>query len=105
MSKETRAYIAAAIFLGVTIGVTYFLVGNEINPTNRDVVIGLIAVVTSGASIAVGKLFGTANDEQVAKLQASLDALQLEHSLLKSNYESLTRMLVDRHIIRQTGIE
>ena len=105
MSKEARAYLAAAIFLVATLGVTYFLIGNEINPTNRDVVIGLIAVITSGASIAVGKLFGTATDEQVQKLQASLDALQLEHALLKTNYETLTRMLVDRHIIRQTGIE
>jgi hypothetical protein len=104
MSKEARAYLAAAIFLVATLGVTYFLVNNEINPTNRDVVIGLIAVITSGASIAVGKLFGTATDEQVQKLQKSLDDLQLEYDLLKNNYDSMTRMLVDRHVIAGDGI-
>jgi hypothetical protein len=103
MTKEARAYLAAAIFLVATLGITYFLVGNEINPTNRDVVIGLLAVVTSGASVAIGKLFGTATDEQVQKLQKALDELELQHALLKVNYDSLTRMLVDRHVIAGEG--
>jgi hypothetical protein len=105
MTKDTRSYVAAAVFMVATLGIGYVLMVYEINSTNRDLVVSLLAVATSGAGIAIGKLFGTATDDQVAKLQKAFNELELKHQTLQHEYGALVRMLVDRHIIQAQGFE
>jgi hypothetical protein len=54
--------------------------------------------------MAVGKILGE-EEGDLGKLKRELEESELRFATLKSVHQSMVQMLVDRHIIRQTGIE
>ena len=52
----------------------------------------------TSATTALPKLFG---QEDTKKRLAKLEA---EHGLLKSNYDQITSMLVERHVVHGNGV-
>lgn len=95
---ENRRYFTAAAFAILLVAVVLFLVYVEIPEGNRDVILVLIGVIATGGTDALKKLFGDDDDER-DKVAAELHDLSQRYDVLKANYDALTALLVDKHII------
>jgi hypothetical protein len=76
----------------------------EIPQSNKDLVVSIISMLVGATGMAVGKILGE-EEGDVGKIRQALEESELRFATLKSIHESMVTMLVDRHIIRQTGIE
>lgn len=91
--------LAAFIFLLLLVGMVLFLVYVPLPLASEKVVLMIIGGLMTSATSALPKLFG--NDDSKERLRS----LETKYRLLKDNYDSLTKMLVDRHVIDGNGFE
>ena len=110
MSQENRRFIASGLMLVLMCALLYALVSVEIPQANRDLAITILAVLVGAGSAAIPNLFGDRDGEkdklkgQVQSLEWQLSELQSAHNTLKAQYDTLTRMLIERHVVQGVGI-
>ena len=103
MSKEIRTFWAASAFIVLVLCLGAVLIYIDIPAANKDLVVSIVSVLVGATGVAVAKVLGEEEGE-LGRVKAELEKMRLEHSLLKANYDSLIRLLVDRHIIAAEGI-
>lgn len=98
--KETdsRAFqwfdkFAGLLFLLLIVSVILFLGYNELPEASEQAAMILIGVLSSTFVQAVQKLFGDSKSEE---LREDFHRLEIEHEELRTNYETLTKLLVDK---------
>jgi hypothetical protein len=104
MTKELRTFWAASAFIVLVLSLGGVLIYIEIPQSNKDLVVSIISMLVGATGMAVGKILGE-EEGDVGKIRQALEESELRFATLKSIHESMVTMLVDRHIIRQTGIE
>ena len=103
MSKEIRTFWAAAAFIVLVLCLGAVLIYIDIPAANKDLVVSIVSVLVGATGVAVAKVLGEEEGE-LGRVKSELEKMRLEYSLLKSNYDTLMRMLIDRHVISAEGI-
>lgn len=103
-SHDMRTYLASAIFVGLVIALMLFLTFIEIPEGNKDLIVTIIAMLVGGTGVAMGNLFGT-HDEETEDLKVRLRTLEIEYAVLKQEYDKITKMLVDRHVVEAVVVK
>ena len=93
---------AALIFLFLLVGLVGFLTFVPLPPASEKAVLMIIGGLMALCTQALPKMFG--NDE-ATKLRADLADLELKYETLKTAYDKLVGLLVERHVIEQQGVE
>jgi hypothetical protein len=104
-NKELRTFWAASAFIILVLSLGAVLIYVEIPAANKDLCVSIISMLVGATGVAVGKLLGEEPEGDAVKLREQLEESELRFATLKSVHQSMVQMLVDRHIIRQTGIE
>ncbi len=104
-NKELRTFYAASAFIVLVLALGAVLIYVEIPAANKDLCVSIISMLVGATGVAVGKLLGEEPEGSAIKLREQLEESELRFATLKSVHQSMVQMLVDRHIIRQTGIE
>lgn len=97
--------LSALLFLLLLIGLVAFLTYVSIPPESKQVVLIIIGGLMTSAATALPKLFGVKDTEKdelksrVRGLELSHKVLEAEHDTLKSMYDTLTKTLVEHHVI------
>lgn len=91
--------LAAFIFLLLLVGMVLFLVFVPLPPASEKVVLMIIGGLMTSATSALPRLFG--QDETKKELQK----LKAEFTILKSSYDQLTNMLIQRHVVDGNGFQ
>jgi len=89
---------AAFIFLLLLVGMVLFLVYVPLPAASEKVVLMIIGGLMTSATAALPKLFGTDDTKE------RLRKLETEYAVLKSNYDGITKLLVERHVINEQGV-
>ena len=105
MTKELRTFWAASAFIVLVLSLGGVLIYVEIPQANKDLVVSIISMLVGATGMAVGKILGEEAEGSAEQLRRELEENELRLATLKSVHQSMVQMLVDRHIIRQTGIE
>lgn len=102
---------AAFLFLLLLVGIIAFLTFVPVPDESRQVILIVIGGLMTAATQALPKLFGVQDDEK-ERLKAEADELKTrvrklenEYAVLKENYDNLTKMLVERHVVTANGVE
>lgn len=121
LAKEHRKHFTAAAFVLLILCLLAFLTYVNIPSTNKDLIVSIVSMIVGGLGMALSTLFGK-DDEQLKALQeklvaiqqentAKVAALEQENSRLKgqlqaisAQYETVTRMLIERHVVRGEGL-
>ena len=98
MSMKIFEKAAAFIFLLLLVGLIAFLTFVPLPPASEKVVLMIIGGLMVSATNALPKLFGDDN------LKDRLQRLEVEHDLLRTKYDEVMRMLVDRHVVHGNGL-
>lgn len=111
MSPETRKYVASALMVCLLLGLLFALTKVEIPSANRDIIVGIVGVLTGASSLALPNLFGDRDAEkdrlrsELTEIRAQFNSLKTEHEVLKQQYDAIVRMLIERHVVNAEGIE
>lgn len=85
--------LAAFLFLLLLVSMVLFLVYVPLPTESEKVVLMIIGGLMTSATGALPRLFGSDDTkERLAKLE-------LEYKILKNEYDKITKMLVDRHVV------
>ena len=103
-SKDKRQYIASGIFIVLIVLLMLFLTFIEIPTSNKDLIVSIISMFVGGLGVAMGKLFGD-NDAEIDQLKTDMSELRVQHDTVKAQYDSIVRMLIERHVVNAEGIE
>lgn len=110
-AKDFRQFVAAGVFVILLIALLLFLTYIEVPEANKDIIVTIIGVLMGGAASAMPRLFGDDSNaeldaqKKVAAMGKKLDAVEMKYDVLKGNYDDLVKLLVDRHVISETGIK
>ena len=86
--------LAAFLFLLLLVAMVLFLVYVPLPAESEKVVLMIIGGLMTSATGALPRLFGSDDTkERLAKLE-------LEYKILKDEYDKITKMLVDRHVVQ-----
>lgn len=91
--------LAAFIFLLLLVGLILFLTYVPLPLASEKVVLMIIGGLMVSATSALPKLFG--DDDTKHRLRK----LENEYAVLKSNYDAVMKMLVERHVVNGEGVE
>lgn len=97
---------AALIFLFILVGLIGFLVYVPMPLSNEKVVLIIIGSLTTTATSALPKLFGSDDrkekelQRQLGNMEMKLKEVQAEYTTIKKQYDQIVSMLVDRHVIK-----
>ena len=103
-NKDKRQYIASGIFIMLIVLLMLFLTFIEIPTSNKDLIVSIISMFVGGLGVAMGKLFGD-NDAEIDQLKEEMSELRVQYDTVKGQYDSIVRMLVERHVVNAEGIE
>jgi hypothetical protein len=103
-SKDVRQYIASGVFVALIVALMLFLTFIEIPTSNKDLIVSIISMFVGGLGVAMGKLFGD-NDAEIDQLKEEMSELRVQYDTVKGQYDSIVRMLVERHVVNAEGIE
>ena len=103
-SKDKRQYIASGIFIMLIVSLMLFLTFIEIPTSNKDLIVSIISMFVGGLGVAMGKLFGD-NDAEIDQLKTDMSELRVQYDTVKAQYDSIVRMLIERHVVNAEGIE
>lgn len=98
MTTEMRRFIASAFMLVVVVGLLLYLTFIPVPDGNKDLIVTILGVLLGGGAAAMPNLFGDSDSDR-AKLMARLRDLETKYEVLKVEYDRLTHMLVDRHVV------
>lgn len=104
MTIETRRFFASAFMLLIVIGLIAFLTFIPVPDGNKDLIVTILGVLLGGGAAAMPNLFGDSDGDR-EKLLTRLRALETQYEVLKFEYDRLTKMLVERHVVDGSGIE
>ena len=105
MSSESRKFAASAFMLVLLVGLMAGLTTQEIPSSNRDLFVTLMSILVGAGAAAIPNLFGdqkgevTALQERIANLETRHQTLTARYDEVKTAYDTLTAMLIDRHIV------
>lgn len=91
--------IAALMFLLLLVGLVLFLTYVPLPLASEKVVLMIIGGLMVSATSALPKLFG--DDDTKTRLRK----LETEYAILKTNYDAVMKMLVQRHVVNGDGFE
>lgn len=102
---------AAFIFLLLLIGLIAFLTFVPVPEESRQVILIIIGGLMTTAATSLPKMFGE-NDPEKEKLKAAvakqglkIAELSAAYEAMKANYDRLTEMLIQRHVVNGDGFE
>lgn len=104
LSNKTRQFWASAAMLFSVVGMVLFLTFVPIPEANDKTISLIIGTILGAATLAFPNLFGDPDEDRVVKLEASLEKMKLQYSILKEEHDRLVDMLVDRHVVRGDGL-
>lgn len=89
--------LAAFSFLLLLVGMVLFLVYVPLPAQSEKVVLMIIGGLMTSATGALPRLFGADDTKD------RLKRLEIEYTVLKERYDDITKMLVERHVVKGIG--
>lgn len=111
MNTEIRKFVASGIFVVLLILMLLYLTFITVPADNKDLITTILGVLVGGAAAAMPNLFGSEDAEKekltdrIRSLERSYEVLKAEHVTLKNEYDRLTAMLINRHLVPENGEE
>jgi predicted component of type VI protein secretion system len=102
--SEIRKFWASMLMLGITVSLVGYLTFIPVPVDNKEVVLTVLGVLLGGASAAMPNLFGDQDGEtdalraRVRQLEEQIAVMQAEYKTTKAQYDTIVKMLVDRHL-------
>jgi len=107
--KAIRSWLASFIFLGLVVGLIFFLTFLEIPDKNKDIVTSIIGMLIGSISMAISIFVGRDPDD-VASLKTEIEKLhddrntliarlrdaQIDKDILRRQLEGLQAMVIER---------
>ena len=110
MGKDRVQVIAAAVFLVLIFVLLAYFTITAIPEKNASVIFILVGIVSGAAANAIPKLFGEPKDseaehlkERVEKLEKANEILITRNEILKNQLDTLSELLVNRHVLATNG--
>jgi Skp family chaperone for outer membrane proteins len=109
-ATEKRRFTASAAMLAIICALLAYLTFIPVPSANRDLIVSVLSILLGAGAAAIPNLFGNDDKEkermreEVASMQAELQALKAAHDTLKVQYDRLVDMLVKRHVVEGIGI-
>lgn len=100
---------AAFVFLGLLVGMVAFLTYVPLPPNSEKVILMIIGGLMASASTALPRLFGVEDKEKeelksrVRTLEQHLAVVESKFVTLQTQYDRLTTLLVERHVVTGEG--
>jgi hypothetical protein len=111
VNSSTRRYIASAFMLAALFGLLAYLTYVPVPTANRELIVTLFAVLLGAGAAAVPNLFGEDKTEtellrrEVDELKSQLEAMNAKYTEVKTAYDTIVKMLIERHVVDAKGIE
>ncbi|GHA66174.1 hypothetical protein GCM10009007_03290 [Formosimonas limnophila] len=102
--------VAALLFLFMLVGIVLFLVYVPMPAASEKVILMIIGALVAASTGALPKLFGTDKGEEdslkkrVVALEQHIAVLNAEAKVVKSQYDQIVQMLIERHVVNGDGI-
>lgn len=109
ISAENRKFYMSTFMLLVLVAMVCYLTFIPVPTDNKDMVIAVLGVILGAGSSALSNLFGDKDAEKeellkrIAKIENQYALLATKYDTLKGNYDQLTAMLVERHVVEGQG--
>lgn len=114
MNKDTLNLTASAVFMVALLGLLVYLTTTPIPTSNKDVVLALVGAMVGGMAAAMPKLFGSFDTDvkvqrdtdrrEIQDLKEKVKVLEAAFTTLKSEYDRVVNLLVERHVVQGKGI-
>ena len=104
-NKDTRQFMAAGVFVFLLVLLLCYLTFIPVPEANKDLIVTIMGVLVGGGAAAMPKLFGDTSDKETEQLKHRLIKMEVQHDVLKGEYDRLTEMLIKRHVIDKHGID
>jgi hypothetical protein len=107
---EIRKYWASLLMLVILLGIIGYLTYIPVPSQNKEIIVTVLGVVLGGGAAAMPNLFGSTDadteilKEKFADLKAEHEILKASYTTLKENYDSIMKMLIERHVVNAEGI-
>lgn len=95
--------LGAFIFLILMLGLVAFLTFVPMPAASEKVILIIIGGLMTESAKGVGKLVGGGVDTEKEDMKKRLRHLEAEYSVLKGNYDAITKMLIERHVVDGQG--
>lgn len=111
MGRESLKFAASAVFVILLVAILGYLTFIPVPDANKDLIVTILGVLLGGAAAAMPNLFGNADAEKekllsrVRGLEAAMAVLQAEYDTLKKEYDRITEMLINRHVVEGEGVK
>lgn len=110
MQNDHMKFIASAVFVILLVFILGYLTFIPVPDANKDLIVTILGVLLGGAAAAMPNLFGNNDQEKekllvrIRSLESALEILKAEHVTLKHEYDRITEMLINRHVVAAEGI-
>jgi hypothetical protein len=111
MSSESRKFLASAFMLLLLVGIMVALTVYPIPKDNREIILTILAVLLGAGAAAIPNLFGDQKSEvtmlksRIASLEQQQEVMMARYQEVKSSYDKITEMLIQRHVVEADGIK
>ena len=120
--RDTLVYIASFVMLMLLVGLVGYLTFIPVPSDNKELIITVMGVLLGGGAAAMPNLFGdkdaeteklrervriveAAMKDQKAAHDIQIAALTAQNETIKSQFDQIVSMLVQRHVVHGIGNE
>jgi predicted component of type VI protein secretion system len=102
--RDTLIYFASFVMLMLLVGLVGYLTFIPVPTDNKELIITVMGVLLGGGAAAMPNLFGDKDSEteklrsRVRELESDIAVLKAEYRQTKDQYDTIVKMLVDRHL-------
>jgi hypothetical protein len=111
MGNDTRKFLASGFLVLVLIALVAYLTFIPVPPSNKELIITVIGVLVGAGSAAIPNLVGDPKSEteklkkDLEFMRVELDVMRAQYNEVKTAYDTITKMLIERHVVLADGIQ